>query len=101
MNDFKKFVKENSEELYRKEKGKFLKWFETFLDEKDLPLKNWEIEGKDGTHFISSEVVIEHIKATSLPEQLAIQKIIVKIDFQNGDVNHFFKHLADGLVANY
>ena len=82
-------------------KDKFLKWFETFLDEKDLPLGDWIIEGKDKTHFITSEVVIEHIKATSLDEQLAIQKIIVKIDFQNGDVNHFFKHLADGLVANY
>lgn len=79
----------------------FTKWFETFLDEKNLPVANWEIEADNGVvHMIDSEVVIEAIKGAPANEQAAIKTTIVKIDFVNGDVNHFFKHLATALVAN-
>lgn len=79
----------------------FTKWFETFLSEKNLPFASWEIEGEDGTHFIDSDVVVESIKSAPINEQVGIKNVIVKIDFANGDVNHFFKHLAGALVANY
>jgi len=80
----------------------FTKWFETFLEEKALPIKSWEIEDASGmVHFIDSEVVIEAIKGASANEQAQIKDTIVKIDFANGDVNHFFNHLAKGLVANF
>jgi len=80
----------------------FTKWFETFLAEKALPIKSWEIEDASGTvHFIDSEVVIEAIKGAPANEQAQIKDTIVKIDFANGDVNHFFGHLAKGLVANF
>lgn len=73
-------------------------YLRTFFEEKNLPLVNWEIEGRDGTNFISNEVVIEHIHAAPLHEQKAIADVIRKIDFHNGDVNHFLRHLAGALV---
>ena len=82
--------------------SKFEKWFETFLEEKNLPYKSWEIMGPTGvTHMIDSDVVIESIKNCHPNDQAKIKSTIIQIDFVNGDVNHFFKHLAKGLVANY
>ncbi len=82
-------------------KTAFTKWFETFLDEKSLPYAAWEIEGSWGLHQIDSDFVIEAIKGAPASEQSQIKATIVKIDFANGDVNHFFKHLAGALVANF
>jgi len=79
----------------------FTKWLETFLEEKNAPAKSWEIDANGTTHFIDSDVVIEAIKTTSGQEQAQIKNTLVMIDFKNGDINHFFEHLARGLVANY
>lgn len=79
----------------------FAKWFETFLSEKNLPIQSWEIETPSALHLIDTDTVIESIKNTHITEQIKIKDIIVKIDFANGDVNHFFKHLATGLAHNY
>ncbi len=77
-------------------------YLKMFFNEKDIPLAQWALTATDGTtHFIDSEVVIEHIKATSTGEQNQIGNVLRKIDFMNGDVNHFLKHLAQGLVNNY
>jgi len=80
----------------------FNKWFETFLEEKDIPFCSWEIEAPDGMpHFINNEVVIESIKMSDDKTKAQIKDILVKIDFVNGDVNHFFYHLATGMVQNF
>jgi len=77
-------------------------WFDTFLDEKNLPYVVWEIVDRAGmTHFIDSDFVIETIQNAPAEEQKKIKEIIVKIDFHNGDVNHFFRHLAKGIVNEY
>lgn len=74
-------------------------YLKTFFTEKDLPLANWELVDQDGTvHWISNEVVIEHVMAAGREEQTQIANVIRKIDFANGDVNHFLKHLAGALV---
>jgi len=39
---------------------------------------------------------IDH--ATSQDEQKAIKNILVKIDFQNGNIMDFFKHLAQAIA---
>lgn len=79
-------------------RNEFEKWLDTFIDEKELDLKHeFEIPNHFGLNLL---VLTEHIKATSKKEQKAIQKKIVQIDFYNGDVMHFFNHLAKGLVAN-
>ena len=80
----------------------FNNWFQIFLDEKNLPYASWEIQDETGTtNFIDNDVVVEHIKIAPDHEQAKIKDILVKIDFQNADVNHFFHHLAKGLVSQY
>ena len=77
----------------------FNKWFETFLEEKDLPYESWELVNKDGeTHFIDTEVIIETIKNCNNKEQTGIKNMLIKIDFANGNVNDYFKHLAHALI---
>ncbi len=74
-------------------------YLKTFFTEKNLPLANWELQAENGTvHLISNEVVIESILAAGRDEQTQIANVIRKIDFQNGDVNHFLKHLAGALI---
>lgn len=80
----------------------FNAWFDRFLEEKQLPYASWELAGTDGTsHHIDSEVVIEAIKNAPPNEQAGIKDEIVKIDFANGDVNDYLKHLAQALVQNF
>lgn len=79
----------------------FIKWFETFLEEKQLPYQSWEIETDSGLHLIDTEVVIENIKNAHIQEQIRIKKMLLVIDFWNENVNDFFKHLATGLANNY
>ncbi len=81
--------------------NEFNKWFETFLGEKNLPYESWDLISENGTlNIIDSDVVIEHIKIAPDHEQKAIKEMIIKIDFANGNINHFFKHLAGALVQD-
>ena len=74
-------------------------YLETFFAEKDLPEANWELVDENGwTHVIGSAVVLEHLAIAPVEEQEAIANIIRKIDFNNGDVNHFLQHLANALI---
>lgn len=83
--------------------GNFIDWFNTFLNEKNPPFESWEIVDDEGnTHIIDSGIVVETIlQATAPAEQEKIKNILVLIDFRNGDVNHFFHHLATGIVNQY
>lgn len=77
----------------------FITWFERYLEEAQPPYAQWDIEDQSGTtHIIDSDVVIEAIKNAPSHEQAGIKDTIVRIDFAAGDVNDFFKHLADALV---
>lgn len=75
--------------------GNYLK---TFFEEKNLPYQQWEIETSDTWHLIDNEVVIEHVLLTEGDERRQIEDVIRKIDFMNGNVNHFLRHLAGALV---
>jgi len=76
-----------------------IRYLTVFFEEKNLPTVHWELEAQDGqTHFISNEVVIEAIKQAPKHEQEAIADIIRTIDFQNGNVNDYLKHLAGALI---
>ncbi len=80
----------------------FNKWFETFLEEKELPFEAFTLFAPDGTeHHLDTDVVVEAVQNCALDEKAGIKNVLVKIDFANGNVNHFFKHLAQGLVDNY
>ena len=76
-----------------------IRYLEIFFHEKQLPLVSWDLEDNAGnTHYIDSEVVLEHIEISPVAEQEAIADVIRKIDFHNGDVNDFLKHLAGALI---
>lgn len=76
----------------------FNKWFDTFLEEKQIPFAQWEIEFRGETHIINSDVVIEAIKGAPAREQDGIKAMLVRIDFANADVLGYFKHLAQALI---
>lgn len=78
----------------------FNAWLDTFIDEKKIDLeKVFQVEGPEwGTNFIPAQVVIEHMKITSPAEQCQIKNIIVKIDFANGDVVAYLRHLAQAIA---
>ena len=80
----------------------FEKWFNVFLAEKNLPEEMWELSAPDGTcHIIGTETVIDHIRMAPARNQAEIRNILINIDFVNRDVNHFFRHLAQGFVNNF
>ena len=57
-----------------------------------------EVEGNSGTNFIPLGVVIEHVLIANSTEKAQIKNTLVKIDFHNGDVMHFFTHLAQAIA---
>tara|TARA_R100001244_G_scaffold52666_2_gene45762 strand:+ start:2185 stop:2421 length:237 start_codon:yes stop_codon:yes gene_type:complete len=71
----------------------------TLAEEKGLNLLNEiEVQGESGLNIIPLGVVIEHILIAPQIEQNMIKKTLVKIDFHNGDVMHFFKYLAQAIA---
>ena len=78
----------------------FDKWLDKFLDEKELDLDvMFEVEGPEwGLNIIPAAVVVEHMRIAPAREQAKIKDMIVRIDFQNGDVMDYLRHLA-GAIA--
>ena len=78
---------------------KFNNWLDTFLSEKGIDLDQpINVEGESGLNFMTVENIVEFMKVTSSGEQKAIKNTFVMIDFKNGDVLHFIKHLAQGVA---
>jgi len=75
-----------------------IKYIENFFEEKEIPHRIFEVEGPHGINYIPNEVVIEHIKIAPTQEQQQIANVLRNIDFCNGDVNDFLKHLAGALA---
>ena len=76
------------------------KYLKTFFAEKNLDSRIYELNDADGTlHLVDSELVIDCIHNASEMDKDAIADTIRKIDFANGDVHHFLKHLANALVS--
>lgn len=74
-------------------------YLKTFFEEKQLPYVSWELVDDAGVvHLIDNDVVLEAIGQTGTPEQKAIGDVIRKIDFDNGDVNDYLKHLAGAII---
>ena len=57
-----------------------------------------EVEGASGTNFMNVGIIVEHILIAPKSEQEAIKNVLVKIDFHNGDILDFFKHLAKAIA---
>jgi hypothetical protein len=84
----------------KNESVQFEEWFRTFIEEKDLPVVEWNYdkEGYIDIHVDNYDVVELIIDHATDEEKAKIKSTIVKLDFLNQDVNHFLKHLMDGYV---
>lgn len=77
------------------------KYIDRFFEEKAIPETTFEVMSENGTpNFINNVSVIEQIKIAPANEKDEIVHIIRQIDFKNGDVNHFLKHLAGAMAIN-
>ena len=81
-------------------------FFATFFEEKALTEEIYEVESKNDsifgtTHLIPTSAVIEKIKTTRGNEAKQIEGILRKIDFANGDVHHFLRHLAQSMADRF
>ena len=83
--------------------SKFTDWLDVFMSEKEIDMEDhFEATSENGTpNIIPYGVVIEHIKETSPEEQKKIKEILVEIDFKNGDVRHFLRHLGKDIVRDW
>ena len=100
MNDYLK--DREMPEVEEKEKSAFDNWLDTFIEEKGIDLKNVvKITTDNNTHYFEIGNIIENIKATTTEEQAGIKDMLVKIDFYNGGVVDYFRHLAQALAQNY
>ena len=100
MNDYLK--DRETPEIEQKEENIFNSWLDTFIEEKGIDLGQiLEVKTDKNTHYFEVGNIIENIKATTPKEQEEIKNMIIKIDFYNGDVVDYFKHLAQALAQNY
>lgn len=77
----------------------FDRWIDTFIEEKGIDTEYLlTVEGLLGKNYIPVGCVIEAMKEAPKNEQQAIKNMIVKIDFVNGDVIDFFRHLAEAIA---
>ncbi len=77
----------------------FAQWLDTFVEEKGIDTEMLlEVEGKSGTNIIPVEVLLDTMKYTTTSEQAEIKKMIVRIDFVNGNVLDYFRHLARAIA---
>lgn len=75
------------------------KYLKTFFEEKQLEPEIFRIEHKSSLHFVESDFLIETILNSCEEEQVKIADLIRKIDFANGNINHYLKHLAKCYIA--
>lgn len=78
----------------------FSAWIDTFLDEKDIDTTTvFTVRGPQwGDNVIPLGVVVEHMKLADSAEQKAIKDTLVRIDYGNGDVVDYLRHLASALA---
>lgn len=69
----------------------FAEWLMNLINEKQIELGEFVAPG------VQVGDVVQNIIFTTTREQQQIKKVLVEIDFRNGDVLHFFKHLAQAL----
>jgi len=73
----------------------FQQWLVTFCEEKEVDMSEF-CEASDGG-FLQVGDVLTAVMNAPLDEQARIKGILVNIDFFNGDVKHFFDHIAKAL----
>ena len=78
----------------------FNKWLDTLIEEKGLnPEMTFQVQGVIYTHIITLGVIVEQLKASDRTVQAQFKTKAVQIDFLNGDLVPFLKHLAKGMAV--
>jgi len=79
---------------------KMRNYLNTLLEEKGLSLDTViEAEGKEwGVNYIPLAIVVDFLATADKNTQATAKNNLVKIDFHNGDVMHFFKYVANFLA---
>lgn len=92
----------NEDEKFDEDEGKpmpFKKWLDTFIDEKGIDLEQgFTVPGPSGHNHMTYQNVIDVMKQAPKHEQNGIKDMIVRIDFRNGDVTHYLRHLAQAIA---
>lgn len=73
------------------------KYLQTLIEEKGKSLED-EIN-LDGHFGLTYQMLIDFIENAN-EYHAQIKKTLVMIDFKNGDVFHYFNHLAEGMIAS-
>jgi len=77
----------------------FKQYIDALFSEKGIDLEQRiEVEGPSGTNSIPASIVVDAIKEANQGERDQIRATFQKIDFHNGDVMHFVKHLAQAIA---
>lgn len=81
---------------------KFTTWLKTLIEEKGIDTETiLNVKSPNGTpNAIPVGCVMEAMNAAPRHEQAAIKTTLVKIDFANGDILHFFRHLAGAIAVD-
>lgn len=96
--NWNKFESEK-ESILKKYNASFKLWLDTFIKEKELPMDEvFEITKEGNLNIFSYKSIYEYILISTPTEKEKIKKTIVKIDFLNGDVLHYFRHLANAIA---
>lgn len=79
---------------------KFSTWIDTFLGEKGIDGEQvLTVDGPSGANHIPVACLVDLMKQAPKHEQDAIKAMIVKIDFRNGNVLDYFRHLAQAVAV--
>jgi len=74
-------------------------YIDTLINEKGIDLEEvLEVEGDMGTNQIPVGVLVKVMKSAPAREQAGIRDMLVRIDFNNGDVMDYFRHLAKAIA---
>lgn len=77
----------------------FSNWLDVFLAEKNIDLDEiMTVEGDSGQNLIPVGCLVEVIKLAPEHEQRGIKAMMVRIDFRNGRIIDYLRHLAQAIA---
>lgn len=77
----------------------FSEWLDVLLEEKGISEDDtFELEVNGEWHCMEVGFIVHMMKHSDSQEQAKMKDILIKLDFQNGDIMHFIKHLAVGYI---
>ena len=75
------------------------KYIETLMEEKSFDLEErFEVEGMSGPNSMTYQIIVDAILGAGEMEQDGIADMLRRIDFKNGDVRGYLRHLAQAIA---